>query len=89
MVRYAISFDDTPQIVDTLAKYSTQKWAESVKDSVRVSTSTHTIATSGYHVLKFWMVDPAVVLQKLVVDFGGVKPSYLGPPESRRLPQKR
>ena len=50
--------------------------------SVRDILTTHNMAEPGYHVLKFRMVDPGVVLQKLVVDLGGMKPSYLGPPES-------
>ena len=44
----------------------------------------HQLARAGEHVLKFWLVDPGVVLQKIVVDAGGVRPSYLGPPESWR-----
>ena len=82
-LRYAISFDDAaPQIIDALADKSTEAWSTAVKDSVRKSRSTHQIASPGYHTLKFWMVDPGIVLQKLVVDLAGVKPSYLGPPES-------
>ena len=91
-LRYAISFDDQPpQIIDALARNSFAEWEMVVEDSVRKVKSRHVLATSGYHTLKFWMVDPGVVLQKLVVDVGGAKPSYLGPPESyhaslRRLP---
>ena len=49
---------------------------------LRIAVSQHRIARPGAHTLKFWLVDPTIVLQKIVVDAGGVKPSYLGPPES-------
>ena len=57
-------------------------WEKSVADGVTVLRSKHVVASPGPHVLKFWALDPAVVLQKLVVDTGGLRPSYLGPPES-------
>jgi hypothetical protein len=86
-LRFAVAFDDQPpQIVDALAHNSPRDWEESVKDSVRTVTSSHTLAGSGYHVWRYWMVDPGVVLEKIVVDLGGAKASYLGPPESFRAP---
>jgi hypothetical protein len=82
-LRYAVSFDEQPvQVIDVLAHNSTRDWETAVKDNVRWSHSSHTVEKPGYHTLKFRMVDPGVVLQKLVVNLGGVKQSYLGPPES-------
>jgi hypothetical protein len=87
-LHYAISFDDdTPQIVTLVPEnYSAQNgnrdWEISVADNARTSHTAHSIAMPGYHVLKIWMVDPGVVLQKLIVNTGGVKQCYLGPPES-------
>ena len=89
-VRYAVSFDDeTPQIVTLVprgykAQNGNRAWEKSVGDNAHSAHSTHPLAGPGYHTLKFWMIDPAVVLQKIVVDCGGLKPSYLGPPESFR-----
>jgi len=87
-LRFAISFDDAPPRTVTLvpANYSAQNgnrdWEESVQDNARAVKTKFTLSSPGYHTLKLWMVDPGVVLQKLVVDLGGLKPSYLGPPES-------
>jgi len=89
-VQIATSFDDeSPTLITVVPKGYTagdgnRDWEESVKDSVRHAKSTHHIASSGAHTFKVWMVDPAVVVQKIVVDCGGAKPSYLGPPESFR-----
>jgi len=84
-LRFAIAFDDQPpQVIDALAQNSLKDWEESVKDNVRTVTSAHSVAGLGYHILRYWMVDPGVVLEKIIVDLGGLKPSYLGPPESFR-----
>lgn len=87
-LRYAVAFDnEPPQEITIVPKvfeghYTNPVWSESVKNNCHKVKSTHTIQTAGYHTLKIWMVDPAVVLQKHIVNTGGVKPSYLGPPES-------
>ncbi|MFC7534113.1 glycosyl hydrolase 115 family protein [Actinoplanes sp. GCM10030250] len=90
-LRYAISIDgQAPQTVDIIAATGAddtgmnRQWARNTSDNVNVTTTTHTIDRPGTHTLTFWGVDPTVIVQRLVVDTGGVKYSYLGPPESRR-----
>jgi hypothetical protein len=80
-LRYAVSFDnETPQIINLHADNSERAWARSVSDNIRIGTSMHTLAKAGRHTLKIWAVDPGIVLQNIVVDWGGVRKSYLGPP---------
>ncbi len=86
-LRYALSFDDQqPQVVDALEHNSEKDWEQAVSDGVRKITSTLKLDGPGYHTLKFSMVDPGVVLEKLVVSQGRLPESYLGPPESYRSP---
>jgi hypothetical protein len=86
--RYGISFDDqAPQIVEAVpqgfdARNGNREWEESVRNACRITRSMHSLSGTGYHTLKIWMVDPGVVIEKIVVDLGGLKRSYLGPPES-------
>ena len=89
-LRFAVSLDDDePQIVDAIGPIAgrdnlPRDWETIVKDSARHVKTTLNVAAPGYHTLKVWMVDRGLVLEKLVVNLGGVKPSYLGPPESYR-----
>lgn len=84
-LRFAVWFDDQPpQIVDALEHNSDADWAKAVSDGVRRVEVKLNIEQPGYHTLKIGMVDPGVVLEKLVVSSGELKPSYLGPPESFR-----
>jgi hypothetical protein len=85
-LRYAVSFDnDAPQIVDIVADMSDAVWEESVRNDIRISRSKHKISRPGLHKLKIFMIDPAVTLQKIVIDTGGLQPSYLGPQQSLRV----
>jgi hypothetical protein len=92
-LRYAVSLDDAaPQIVNvtsmTGANDTTmnKQWERNTSDNVNRTTTRHTITRPGTHVLKFWMVDPTVVLQNLVLTPTATPTTaaYLGPPESYR-----
>ncbi|MEV2230846.1 glycosyl hydrolase 115 family protein [Streptomyces phaeochromogenes] len=91
-LRYGISFDgDAPQIVDIHAATGADdglmdiEWARNTSDNVNRTSTRHMIGVPGVHRLKFWMVDPTVVVQRLVIDTGGLTPTYLGPLESYRV----
>ncbi|AWK04683.1 glycosyl hydrolase [Flavobacterium crocinum] len=86
-LKYGIAFDnEKPQIMNLNADASEKAWTESVANNIKIITSTHNIEKAGNHVLKIYGIDPALVLQKIVIETeeGKVLESYLGPPESFR-----
>ncbi len=90
-MRYGISVDGaTPQIVDAIAATGSndttmnKQWERNTSDAVNRTATTHAITRPGHHTVKVWMVDPTIVVQEVIIDTGGLQPSYLGPPESRR-----
>jgi len=89
-LQYGISVDDEkPQTISVNKEDNNkQVWESWVADNIIIKTSRHNISKPGKHVVKYWMVSPAVILQKIVVDFGGLKESYLGPPETMFKPEK-
>ncbi|HEU5077719.1 MAG TPA: glycosyl hydrolase 115 family protein [Opitutaceae bacterium] len=85
-LRLAISIDDeAPRIIALNTSETNRTWEKAVSDGVQKVYSRHRIERPGSHVIKLWMVTPGVVVQRLILDFGGVRPSYLGPPESPRF----
>lgn len=86
-LRYAVSIDDEEPQVRSINKEDRNSisgiWNKWVAENIIIKSTRHRILQPGKHTVKYWVVSPAVVLQKLVIDFGDTKPSYLGPPETR------
>ncbi|MFT3787908.1 MAG: glycosyl hydrolase 115 family protein [Tepidisphaeraceae bacterium] len=94
-LRYAVAIDDEkPQIVNLAEEGGGSgedgpAWLESKMRNIRVPESKHHLGPAGKHRLRVWMVDPNVILDKLVIDLGGLQPSELGPAETRVEPKPR
>lgn len=57
-------------------------WSNNVIEHIEKLSGTIQVTTPGYHTLHVWKVDPSIALDRIVIDTGKLKPSYLGPPES-------
>ncbi|WP_223654198.1 glycosyl hydrolase 115 family protein [Hymenobacter psoromatis] len=84
-LRYAIALnDEPPRIVSLESEEYSQVWAGNILRTAALGQSQHRVAAPGRQVLKIWMVDPGVVLDKLVLRTQPqpLPPSFLGPPET-------
>lgn len=85
-VRLAVALDDAePQLLDLMANFDDKIWQQSVLDNIRILQHRLQVGRPGLHQLRVYLVDPAVVLQKITIDTGALQPGYLGPAQSRRL----
>lgn len=60
-------------------------WGTAVAQSAWISNTTWGEVSPGTHKLRVWLVEANVVLQKVVVDLGGLMTSHNGPEESFRV----
>lgn len=61
------------------AKEYSGEWRENVYRNSALNAITLNIDKPGKHTLKLFCADPGMVVQKVVIDLGGMKRSYLGP----------
>ncbi|GAB7363249.1 hypothetical protein MBLNU230_g3531t1 [Neophaeotheca triangularis] len=87
---YAIQLDD--QEIQTVQYIEDQPdgqnpvdWEAAVANNAWTTTSNFTYEGLGEHVLKVWALEPGLVFNTAWVDLGGIRESYLGPPESWRV----
>jgi hypothetical protein len=95
-LKFAVSIDDQAPVVINMHKGDTpdwkypKYWEQAVGNNIRIASREVNNIVPGRHTLKFYAIDAGIVLQKIVIGKGDVKPAYLGPPESyRNVSQKK
>ncbi len=74
---------DAPQIISLNEKdYETRTWESWVASNIIIKKSVHAAGKKSIQSIRYRPLHPGIVLQKVVVDFGGLLPSYLGPEET-------
>jgi hypothetical protein len=82
-LRYAVAFDGAePRVLRLDGASGGEEWEKAVSDNASRSLTRHGTLAPGWHVLRYFAVDPALPLQRLVAWTGPRRDSYLGPPES-------
>ncbi|MDX3638560.1 glycosyl hydrolase 115 family protein [Streptomyces sp. MB09-02B] len=84
--RLALALDDQPVTVLSGQAIATgnrgDAWARNVEDGIEKLTATVTVTEPGEHLLRLFMADPAIAVDQIVIDTGGLPTTYLAPPES-------
>ncbi len=85
-LRYAISVDGKKeQIININKDYNPWDMDRWQANRINITKSKLLIDTIGLHKLRIRVLEPGIVLQKIMIDTGGIKPSFLGAPQSKQI----
>ncbi len=85
-MQFAVSIDDeAPQVISLNGNANATEGGimyDWVANNIIIKKTKHYLKTTGKHTVKYWALSGGIVLQKIVLDMGGLPPSYLGPQET-------
>ena len=82
---FAISVDGSQeQIINFNGHYDGRLGPWQAASIIKTNTKVD-FGKAGRHILRFRFVDPGIVMEKILIDFGGLRPAYLGAPSSKLI----
>ena len=82
-LRYGVSIDGGPvTVLDHQTFGRSNEWKQNVLRNSAVKSFKAGFLEKGRHTLTIYMIDPAVTLQHIRIDMGGLKPAYSTIPQS-------
>ncbi len=80
-MKTGISFDGEPEVV---TEYLPEEWSPQWKENVLRNSAVAVVKfpvdkTLSHHTLTIRGIDPGAMVQRVVLDYGGLLPSYVGP----------
>ncbi|GHT80159.1 hypothetical protein FACS189467_1560 [Bacteroidia bacterium] len=81
-LRYAISIDGGKEEIVNFNGHYRGELGQWQGESIIRSNTKIVIPSTGKHTLRFRVLEPGIVLEKILINTGGLKPTYLGAPET-------
>jgi hypothetical protein len=83
-MRYAVSIDDGPATVINFRTIGrSEEWKQNVLSNAAVRSVKLPELKAGKHQVRIYLIDPGVILDRILVDLGGLQPYYGLIPETR------
>jgi hypothetical protein len=87
-MRYALSVDDGPlKIVDYRTFGRSEEWKQNVLKNRAEREIQMQFLDKGKHTLRIYSIDPGVILDRILIDLGGLKKAYGTIPETKINPE--
>ena len=82
--QYGVQVDNMDMVLhhNDVKEYS-KEWAANVLRNSAINKTTVFLEKPGNHTLKVYCIDPGMIVQKILIDTGGMKESYLGQKSTR------